>query len=199
MEGNQPIKTSQTIKTFKFNEIIEDSWALLKKGVQDRKTMAHTPVVSSIGLDGLPRSRTMVLRDVDKLARTLNFNTDNRSPKVGEFALNPRASVLIYEASEKIQLRLSCKIVIHKNDQVSDLVWSKMRNMSQQCYKIKEAPGTKLNFPDFLELEESGRKNFCVLKAEIETLEWLYLSAAGNRRAIFDWRQENEIATWLVA
>ena len=52
------------------------------------------------------------------------------------------------------------------------------------------------NFDFTKEESEAGYKNFCVIKCNIKSIEWLYLAARGHRRAKFDF--ENKKESWLV-
>jgi pyridoxine/pyridoxamine 5'-phosphate oxidase len=58
------------------------AWGLLERGVSDRHSPIHTPTVATIGGDGRPSIRTVVLRDCDLDARMLRFHTDRRAPKL---------------------------------------------------------------------------------------------------------------------
>ena len=78
-----------------------------------------------------------------------------------------------------------------------------MRPMSKECYGQHWAPGTRLREPDLSSdmLAKEGRNaidNFAVVVAKIHTLQWLYLSADGHRRARFDFRAGQEMQTWLA-
>ena len=52
------------------------------------------------------------------------------------------------------------------------------------------------NFDFTKEESEAGYKNFCVIRCNIKSIEWLYLAAKGHRRALFD--LENNKKNWLV-
>ncbi|NBR79124.1 MAG: pyridoxamine 5'-phosphate oxidase, partial [Alphaproteobacteria bacterium] len=57
---------------------------MLERGAADRRSAFHTPTVATIGLDGRPRLRTIVLRACDTANRSLRFHTDARSDKINE-------------------------------------------------------------------------------------------------------------------
>ena len=42
------------------------AWRLLTRGVNDRRSGFHTPAIVTVGLDGAPAMRTVVLRHVDE-------------------------------------------------------------------------------------------------------------------------------------
>jgi pyridoxamine 5'-phosphate oxidase len=73
----------QPIPSF-YNDLGEtrtQAWALLARGVADRRSPFHAPTVASLGLDGRPRARVVILRDCDGAAATLRFNTDRRTTR----------------------------------------------------------------------------------------------------------------------
>ena len=47
---------------------------------------------------------------------------------------------------------------------------------------------------------DAGRDNFCAILCTAFELEWLYLAAAGHRRARFAWSESGALttATWLA-
>jgi pyridoxamine 5'-phosphate oxidase len=63
---------------------LEEAWSRLTGGVRDRRSPFHTPAIATIGLDGRPRMRTVVLRGADAGQGVLRFHTDLRGGKVAE-------------------------------------------------------------------------------------------------------------------
>ena len=59
------------------------AWAMIGRGVADRRSAFHTPVVATVDETGAPSQRVMVLRAADSAARTLRLHTDQRFGKVG--------------------------------------------------------------------------------------------------------------------
>ena len=54
---------------------------LISDGVENSKSMFHTPVLSSF-VEKTISTRTVVLREFDSKNRTLRFHTDSRSGKI---------------------------------------------------------------------------------------------------------------------
>ena len=171
----------------------------MEEGVRNRHSLAHTPVVSTIDKDGRPSSRCMVLRVVDKQDRSLVFHTDKRANKVSELQGSSAGTVLFYDPKRKIQLRLGCVLSVDTDDANTNERWDKMMQMSKVCYQSTLAPGDPIDFPEAVQSSGDGFENFAILRATVKRLEWLYLSALGNRRAAFDWsRSGKEDGEWLV-
>jgi pyridoxamine 5'-phosphate oxidase len=186
-------------------ETLAESWRLIARGVADRRSAFHHPTVATIGLDGRPRLRTVILRACDVSRRTLRFHTDVRSEKIGEIGRDPRVSLHFYDPSSKIQLRLDGAATVNTDNAVADAAWAESRDFSRQTYGITPGPGTVIAAgADFAlpevndEATAPGRVNFSAVTVEIERLEWLYLASAGHRRAKFAWSNSLIEAKWLA-
>jgi pyridoxamine 5'-phosphate oxidase len=182
-------------------------WGFLARGVADRRSGFHHPVISSIGLDGAPRSRVMILRGVDMATRSLRVHTDWRSEKIAEWRADNRVSVLAYEAGQKLQLRLSGRVSLHHDDALADAAWQSSRAMSRVCYGTAPAPGSEIAMgdafalpaPEDAEALEAGRAHFSAVAIAVESLESLYLAFEGHRRARFTWDAGGALtARWLA-
>ena len=115
------------------------AWQMVGRGVQDRRSAFHTPVLATHSTDG-PEARVLVLRAADVAARTLTFHTDTRSAKLPELALDNRVAVTFYDAARKVQLRLNGVVSVHTNDALSRQRWAAARPSSLRCY-LGEQPG----------------------------------------------------------
>jgi pyridoxamine 5'-phosphate oxidase len=187
-----------------------DIWARWTRGGVDRRSDFHTPVVASVGLDGAPEQRVMVLRKADPVASTLRFHTDFRSAKVTQVGQFSRVSVIGYDPQAKVQIRASGTAVIAHDDDLTDAAWAATTISGRRCYLADPAPSSvsavatsglpsafEGTMPTWSE-SEAGRANFAVLIVTVNRFEWLYLAANGHRRAAFT-REGNEWrGTWLV-
>lgn len=182
---------------------LAEAWRRLEDGVNDRKSGFHCVQLGTCETDGTPSVRTCVLRAVDREAGWVQVHTDRRGPKPVEIAREPRACIHAYDPAAKIQLRLTGEAVMHADDDVAEAAWARTRGFSRECYRLQPGPGTPLDLPDGADLPrpadpELGRENFAVLRLHVTRLEWLYLAAAGHRRARFDWSSGTRHAAWLV-
>jgi pyridoxamine 5'-phosphate oxidase len=199
------VRPRRVVPSFANNldETLAHAWALLARGVADRHSPFHVPTVATLGLDGRPRLRTVVLRATDVASRRLRFHTDARSEKAGELRLDPRISVHVYDPAAKIQLRLDGIARLHSADPIARVAWLASRAMSA-CYAQPEAPGAALAQPTLAPapvlnaVDEDGYPNFTVVYVEVKTLEWLYLEVEGHRRARFTFDGANVNTAWLA-
>ena len=171
-----------------------EAWRLLGRAAADPASPLHTPVLATIGRDGAPEARTVVLRAFDPATRALTFYTDARSPKVAELTADPRATVLLYDPDAKVQLRLTGVATVTVGAAV---LRETIRASSRLDYAQAAAPGAPLASPVLVSLP-TGAPNFRVIIFTFGALDWLRLSAAGHRRARFVWREGGVSATWLA-
>ena len=184
-------------------------WKLLKIGVQNRDLPFHIPVFIC-GDKNKSDGRIIVLRGVDEKEKKIWFHSDIRSNKIKILKSTPEATLLFYDKSEKIQLRISGSVKINYQNHISKKSWEKTAHMSRHCYLGDKGPGSDTSLPtsgltadvDNLkyskEESEIGYKNFCVVETFINSIEWLYLAAKGHRRAYFLIKNNSLEKKWLI-
>jgi pyridoxamine 5'-phosphate oxidase len=179
---------------------LSEAWRLLVRGAADRKSPIHTPAVATIGVDGLPKVRVVVLRADDPAARTLRFHTDRRGQKIAEFDARPHVQIVAYDPHQKIQLRVSGTAHVHAGDALATEAWMRSQPQSQLCYRQALAPGLETDDPAKAvePAEHDGSENFRAVTIAIDQIEWLYLASSGHRRARFTWNQDRLDACWLA-
>lgn len=182
--------------------VLESAWALLKDGAKNRHAAAHTPTLTTIGLDGAPRIRTFVLQGFEQHPCALRLHTDQRSTKISELRAHAGAALHIYDPEKKVQLQIDCRAELHIDDAVVANAWADTKPMSRIVYQVTEAPGTPIDDPlqAIRDPDETdgGAANFMVVTLQIEALEWLFLDARGHRRARFIRDGETWTGSWLV-
>ncbi|MCJ2088928.1 pyridoxamine 5'-phosphate oxidase family protein [Methylobacterium sp. E-005] len=164
-------------------------WRLLAEGAALGRSGFHLPALATLGADGAPRLRTVVLREADAATGTLRFHCDRRSDKATEIAAHPACALMAYDAAAKIQIRLEGRATLHTDDPVAEAAWAGSRAMSRVCYAAEPAPGTALpagdaySLPDEVTAATTGRPRFAVVLIRTERLDLLYLDRRGHRRA----------------
>lgn len=138
-------------------------------------------------------ARSVVLRDVDAIARELLFYTDSRSPKVGQMREHPMGTLLLWSAPLGWQLRLRVELTLHTSGLVVSSRWARLKmTPSAQDYLSPLPPGSQLTAPAYP--ERATREHFAVVHARVLAVDWLELGASGQRRARFD----DHGARWVV-
>jgi 3-hydroxyisobutyrate dehydrogenase len=181
--------------------VLEAAWDCLSEGARNRRSGFHTMTVATLRKDGWPTLRTVVLRGFNPDTRDVVFHTDLRTRKFEEIASNPRIGVHFYDPQRKIQLRLDCLARIDMHNEKSRASWLRARPMSRECYAQLPPPGSVLGngaeAGPTLD-DDMAFENFAVVTAQIEVLDWLFLAAAGHRRARCDWSGGSVTKTWLA-
>lgn len=183
-------------------EVLAHAWALLARGAQAADSPIHTPVLATVGLDGEPDARTVLLHSVDSDQRQLYFNTDRRSLKYAELSQTARAMLVFFDPRSETQLRVRADIQVHYHDDVSERLWHELPAVGRRFYATAAAPGTASSapttgVPSGVD-EEAGYENFVVLEATTTHLDWLHFTPNGHRRAAFRWAEDGHVeANWL--
>lgn len=180
--------------------ILADLWSGLAAAVRDRDHPWHLPSVATIGLDGSPQVRTVVLRDADPTRHAIVCHTDARSPKVAEITARPEVAWHFYDPRSRLQLRVKAIATVHRacdGDPLAIARWNASTLSARRCYLAPHPPGVasegpSANLPEGL-LDRSpiagedgpGRANFAVVATRAIEIDWLWLRAAGHRRARF--------------
>lgn len=191
------------------SEVLEEVWAMLARGVGDRRHACHTPTLVTVDAGGRPRARTVVLRGADRDAGTLRCHTDARAAKVDEIVCGGWAAWHVYDRKARVQLRLGGPARVLREGETADSAWRATRLMSRRCYLAPRPPGSQAdgpssNLPAALEdrdptsvESEGGRANFAVVIGAVVEIEWLWLHHGGHRRVRF--RREDAGGAWESA
>jgi len=190
---------------------VQRTWMeLLLGAVSERTHPFKKPVLTTISLEGVPKARIIILRDVNFEERSIRLQTDARSDKVAEIGRNPNVMLAFYDPSHEIQVQVSGIASIHRDDVYADAAWKGAAPASRRAYLAKCEPGTPLagpasglprdvegKIPSEERLEE-GRSNFAAVQMLFEQVDWLFLSPNGNRRARFVVKSNSWAGTWLA-
>ena len=190
--------------------ILDQVWRMLRRGVTHSRDPFHSPVLGTKSENSF-NMRTVILRQFSLPDRVLVCHTDSRAPKVTEIEDCSNVTWLFYHPKKQIQLRMSGKASLHRDDQFADDQWAGSKMTSRLNYCATQPPGTpvdspKSGLPDFLLNKvptllntEKGREHFMVIATKIQSIDWLELRMVGNRRDLFTWDDEDGLsATWLI-
>ena len=190
----------------------EEAWNVVEAGSADRHSPAHTPAVGTVDETGAPQLRIMILRDASRDTRTLRFHTDFRSIKVEQIRHSAATSVLFYDMTAKLQIRMSGRTRLLAVGDVADAAWSNSTPFARRCYMAEAAPGGPIagpssGLPEWIQGKKPDeaqltdyRPNFATMLVEIQSVEWLYLANTGHRRARWQWQDAQKLwhGSWLI-
>lgn len=168
-----------------------DCWNTLESGANDPDSGFHFLTLASVDQQGKAKARTLVLRRVDRVKRTLEFHTDMRSPKWLALKVNPDVTVLGY--SDKTQLRLQGTTELHgAYSAVASAAWQKLSQHTQQTY-AGAAPGSDIyNHPN---KGGNAEENFGVMLVQISQLDWCHLARENNQRALLNYTSGGDLVS----
>ena len=170
------------------------------QGATDPGSPWRNLALGTVGLDGTPQIRTVVLRRFAGLV--LDVHTDTRSAKYLELRANQAATLHGWDAASAIQLRACGQARLHVDDTVASEAWATLRPQTRATYRVQPGPGTPLAAADAVlpdATDAQARAVFCVIRLEVRALDWLHLAKDGNRRARFHWVDGAAQAEWVVA
>lgn len=176
------------------SELHAQVWTRLARGVHDRHAPARHPTLATIGTDGMPQARTVVLRATDRSAATLDLHTDLHSAKVAELRANPRASLHVWNPSPHLQVRIEAEVAILTGAAVAD-IWERVPEPSRMAYGSLPAPGQPI--ADALDYDKSpDQAAFAVLRLSVQAIDAVHLGH-DHRRARFN-RADGWTGRWLA-
>lgn len=165
-------------------DIRQQIWKELGRACVDRHHAWRTPVLATVGWDGSPNARTVVLRDADADQQTLRIYTDARSVKVSELAEMPKAVFAFWSARLNWQLRVRVAISVTTDGPELQALWQRVQQSAAAAdYLATAAPGTERPDPHSRADSASGVHHFALLNARVLEMDWLELGQSGHRRA----------------
>ncbi len=190
------------------SDLERDSWQQLRVATEREEDRFKTMTLATCTTKGAD-ARTVVLRQVDTVRRYVWFHTDARAGKVIQLEAFPMATLLFWDETRQLQLRLTVETRLHTDDHVADEHWQGLWVGSRKTYLSEKTPGSEQpgpypGFPEHLgeelpseEESEAGRKNFAVIECRVLATDYLHLSRSGQTRARFQYEPDVKMA-WLA-
>lgn len=182
--------------------ILDEVWAMLARGLTDRSAASRLPTLVTVGANGEPSARTIVLRDCRREDRRLVFFADARSEKIREIEARPTVALHLHEPASSTQLRLSGVARVHRasaGDPIALAAWEGTPEGARSVYRTVQPPTTAVDDHGDIALDPTmGARHFAVLALEIIRIEYLRLTDEPHQRARFEWDGAGWVGTWLV-
>lgn len=170
-------------------------WDRLVRGARDRRARARHPTLATVGLGGGAEARTVVLRAADRAAATVEIHTDTLSAKIAELRAEPRATLHVWDARARLQIRLRVAIEILEGPDALD-AWARVPEAARLSYGASPPPGRPIAAPD-AHAPAADPARFARLLARVEAIDTLHLGAERHARAIFR-REDGFAGRWLA-
>lgn len=175
-------------------DIRQRIWTSLARATQDRHHEWRTPMLATVGKDGSPNARTVVLRHADAKLERLHFYTDSRSPKVAELEEQPNALLVFWSKRLNWQLRVRVVMSVQASGPEVETLWERLsQSAAAGDYLSASAPGAVLTTETPAPNESTPKHHLAILSAEVQEIDWLELARSGHRRAVlgkdtWEWR-----------
>jgi general stress protein 26 len=174
--------------------------SLLKKAISAPESRLHWVTLASVhstkqGAE--PDLRMVVLRAVDE-DRNLLFYTDSRSPKTDQFKSNPKASVLLFDPTSMMQLRIYGEVRVDTESEGHLNALERLTDDSRINYSTLDTPGTPS--ASWIISRDAQKMHFALLTFQSQTFDLLHLRRDGALRiqAINGSNQQLEQLQWVT-
>ncbi len=173
-------------------DTLKDAWTRVVAGVGDPAAPARFVALATVGTSGGGEARMLVLRGADHDAGTLTFFTDAATRKVAELREQPRATALIWDAADQVQIRLRGKVEAAQGPRE---IWDALPDRPKNGYG-GSTPGEPIDAPNSRILSPDYARFLC-LTLIVDEIETLKLGNPFHARAIFR-RSENFVGQWIA-
>ncbi len=173
-----------------WNEILEE----LRNATATPSHPFRFASLATIGLEQVPRQRTIVLREFVPESQRLTFFTDARSKKMLHIKENNKVSLLLYHPEKQLQLRLEGLAVKETDRTVLEGYWASVKETSRKEYATARVPGTELEGEQHIEYLKDDHY-FAVVHVHPFRMEYLKLRRPDHLRVRFSkdnrgWRSD---------
>lgn len=176
-----------------WNELVQE----LREGLQDPSHPFRLATLATLGLERLPRLRTVRIREFDPGSLRMAFYTDSRSKKILHIKENNKVSLLLYHPEKLVQLRIEGLALRERDPEVLHDHWMRVEGNAQQNYTTASAPGTEIKSPEQIEYLEQ-EQYFTLVYILPFKVEYLKLHRPHHLRVRFSKTDNGWKSTYLV-
>lgn len=101
------------------DDVLADVFRRLSRGVADRRSAFRSPALATVGPDGRPQVRTVVLRGFDAAARLATVHSDLRAAKIEALRADPAAALHVWDDGAQVQVRIDGTAAISASDELA--------------------------------------------------------------------------------
>lgn len=126
---------------------LDEVFGWLRRATADVRSPFRQPVLTTVGAEGVPESRILVLREITPGGH-LVFFTDGRTPKTEALRQNPRAALLFWDPRKQVQLSMQAHGIILEDKARLAGYRARVKGRAQQSYTTSLPPGTAVDAPE---------------------------------------------------
>ena len=135
----------ESLSTKPPENLVSRVWQELSRASNDRHHAWRRPAFATLGVNGFPQVRTIVLRHADQTRSTLRAYTDSRSPKCQEILKCNQAQLVFWSERLRWQLRVSVRASVYHEGEVVEKAWASVsQSHASKDYLAKQAPGSAI-------------------------------------------------------
>ena len=175
-----------------FSTIIND----LKNAASEKKHPFRYFTLATAGINGIPRMRTLVLRNIDEQLNMMVY-TDKRSKKITHIYEHNKVSLLFLDKKRLIQISIRAKAEIVNDDRIIKTIWDQIPYRSRKDYTTELSPGKEIKNPEEVDFLEE-KHFFTAIKFIPDRIEYLRLKRPRHMRVLFKKEDNNWKGTYLV-
>ncbi len=170
--------------------LLDRIWSEVGDLATPRGGHAGLATLATIGADGGPELRQVVLRRADRAAGRIEVFTDAATPKVAEVRANRLVSLLLWHPADQLQIRLRGEAeVIGCEAALPD--WQAMSEAQRGNYGTVPPPGTPIDASRaFCRVPDPAR--LAILRIMLSGIDAVHLARPVDCRAVYarsdDWR-----------
>lgn len=171
----------------------------IQAGTSEKSHPFRYATLATVGLETLPRLRTVVLREFDPQTLRLTFYTDTRSKKILHIKENNRVSLLLFHHENQLQIRIEGLAIRERSPELLQERWNHLHAASRLDYTSVLSPGTEITSPEKVDyMKEEGNMYFGMVHIAPFKIEYLKLSRPKNTRVRFSKRGSGWTSDYLV-
>ena len=145
-------------------------------GAQPGRTPFTVLQLATLGLDGAPKVRGVILRSADAEQGAVSFFTDLRSAKIEEMRHQPRVSLIGYDPGAGFQIRLEGNATIDTEGPERAAAWTACKSHHTRALFQHPLPsGTAIAAPTQAApaRDGDGERHFAVVVVSVIRIDWL--------------------------
>jgi pyridoxamine 5'-phosphate oxidase len=181
-------------------------WEYLNSGAGPGRSPLTLMQAATVGLDGSPQVRTIVLRKANEASSSISFVSDARSPKVAELIRDPRISLVGYDPEANVQIRLNGQALIQAKGPETRAAWNTFQDHTLMLFRKPLAAGTPIQFPAEGHVKSTGEppqghdgyENLALIEVSLTCLEWLDVSGQDHERVVYRRSEGHWAGSWIA-
>lgn len=164
-------------------ETLSRAWDTLTPSPENRGLDARLATLATIGPDGFPAQRQLMIRDADRAAAQVTLFTDSATPKSFQIAQFSGISLLFWSPVNRMQIRLTGSAQMISGESATQH-WHDLPPVSRENYGVTPVPGTPIPGPDaYARTPDPAR--FALIRITARDLDVVTLSEPTHRRALY--------------